>query len=156
MTTQIAITGADVPIKINDSTVESWCTHNIQAGDTIAFGYATAGCRAYLAVAGGIQAPLIFNSLSTVVRESLGGLTKLGTPLEKGDVLSCSSNSHCTERSVPAKYHCEFDTDTAEIRMVTGYQYEQFSQQKLANSLLRTMLSRQIVIAWVTVLRVLR
>ena len=132
VTTQIAITGADVPIKINDSTVESWCTHNIQAGDKIAFGYATAGCRAYLAVAGGIQAPLIFNSLSTVVRESLGGLTKLGTPLEKGDVLSCSSNSHCTERSVPAKYHCEFDTDTAEIRMVTGYQYEQFSQQQIS------------------------
>jgi len=132
LSTQIAITGADVPIKINDSTVENWCTHNIQAGDKIAFGYATAGCRAYLAVAGGIQAPLIFNSLSTVVRESLGGLTKLGTPLEKGDVLACSSNSHSTERSVPAKYHCEFDTDIAEIRMVTGYQYEQFSQQQIS------------------------
>jgi allophanate hydrolase subunit 2 len=96
VSTQIAITGADVPIKINDSTVENWCTHNIQAGDKIAFGYATGGCRAYLAVAGGIQAPLIFNSLSTVVRESLGGLTKLGMPLEKGDVLACSSNSHST------------------------------------------------------------
>jgi biotin-dependent carboxylase-like uncharacterized protein len=132
LSTQIAITGADMPIKINDSTVENWCTHNIQAGDKIAFGYATAGCRAYLAVAGGIQAPVIFNSLSTVVRESLGGLTKLGKPLEKGDIVPCSSSSHSTERSVPAKYHCEFDTDIAEIRMVTGYQYEQFSQQQIS------------------------
>jgi allophanate hydrolase subunit 2 len=74
VSTQIAITGADMPIKINDSIVKNWCTHNIQSGDKIAFGYATAGCRSYLAVAGGIQAPLIFNSLSTVVREDLGGL----------------------------------------------------------------------------------
>lgn len=132
LSTQIAITGADMPIKINDSTAENWCTHNIQAGDKIAFGYATAGCRAYLAVAGGIQAPVIFNSLSTVVRESLGGLTKLGKPLEKGDIVPCSSSSHSTERSVPAKYHCEFDTDIAEIRIVTGYQYEQFSQQQIS------------------------
>ncbi|MDA8856142.1 biotin-dependent carboxyltransferase family protein [Porticoccaceae bacterium] len=129
VSTQIAITGADIPIKINDSTVENWCTHNIQPGDKISFGYATAGCRSYLAIAGGIQAPLIFNSLSTVVREGLGGLTQLGTPLEKGDILTCSSNSHSMQRSVPAKYHCEFDTDIAEIRIVTGYQYEQFSQQ---------------------------
>jgi biotin-dependent carboxylase-like uncharacterized protein len=132
VSTQIAITGADMPIKINESIVKNWCTHNIQAGDKIAFGYATAGCRAYLAVAGGIQAPVIFNSLSTVVRESLGGLTKLGKPLEKGDIVPCSSSSHSTERTVPAKYHCEFDTDIAEIRMVTGYQYEQFSQQQIS------------------------
>jgi biotin-dependent carboxylase-like uncharacterized protein len=132
VSTQIAITGADMPIKINESIVKNWCTHNIQAGDKIAFGYATAGCRAYLAVAGGIQAPVIFNSLSTVVRESLGGLTKLGKPLEKGDIVPCSSSSHSTERPVPAKYHCEFDTDIAEIRMVTGYQYEQFSQQQIS------------------------
>jgi biotin-dependent carboxylase-like uncharacterized protein len=132
VSTQIAITGADMPIKINDSTAENWCTHNIQAGDKIAFGYATAGCRAYLAVAGGIQAALIFNSLSTVVRESLGGLSTLGTPLEKGDVISCSSTAHGAERSVPAKYHCEFDTDIAEIRMIKGYQYEQFSQQQIS------------------------
>ena len=129
VSTQIAITGADIPIKINDSTVENWCTHNIQPGDKIAFGYATAGCRSYLAIAGGIQAPLTFNSLSTVVREGLGGLTQLGMPLEKGDFLTCSSNPHSAQRSVPTKYHCEFDTDLAEIRMVTGYQYEQFSQQ---------------------------
>ena len=129
VSTQIAITGADIPIKINDSTVENWCTHNIQPGDKIAFGYATAGCRSYLAIAGGIQAPLIFNSLSTVVREGLGGLTQLGMPLEKGDFLTCSSNPHSAQRSVPTKYHCEFDTDLAEIRIVTGYQYEQFSQQ---------------------------
>jgi biotin-dependent carboxylase-like uncharacterized protein len=129
VSTQIAITGAEIPIKINDSRVENWCTHNIQSGDKIAFGYATAGCRSYLAISGGIQAPLIFNSLSTVVREGLGGLTRLGTPLEKGDILTCSSNSHSAQRSVPTKYHCEFDTDIAEIRMVTGYQYQQFSEQ---------------------------
>ena len=129
--TQIAITGADIPVKINDYSVENWCSHSIKAGDKIAFGYATAGCRAYLAVAGGIQAPLIFNSLSTVVRENLGGLNKQGMPLKKGDILPCKSSSLTEQRSVPAKFHCQFDTDIAEIRMVTGYQYEQFSEQQI-------------------------
>ena len=130
LATQIAITGADVPIKINDSTVENWSTHNIKPGDKIAFGYATAGCRSYLAVAGGIQAPLIFNSLSTVVREDLGGLNKQGMPLNKGDILPCKSCAPSAQRSVPEKYHCQFDTDITEVRMITGYQYEQFSEQQ--------------------------
>lgn len=130
LATQIAITGADVPIKINDSTVENWSTHNIKPGDKIAFGYATAGCRSYLAVAGGIQAPLIFNSLSTVVREDLGGLNKQGMPLIKGDILPCKSCAPSAQRSVPEKYHCQFDTDITEVRMITGYQYEQFSEQQ--------------------------
>ena len=129
--TQIAVTGADIAIKINDSSVGNWCTHNIKPGDKIALGYATAGCRAYLAVAGGIQAPLIFNSLSTVVREGLGGLSKQGTPLKKDDILPCKSRAPSAQRSVPKKFHCQFDTHTAEIRMVTGYQYEQFSQQQI-------------------------
>ena len=47
----------------------------------------------------------------------------------KRQILTCSSNPHSAQRSVPTKYHCEFDTDIAEIRMVTGYQYQQFSEQ---------------------------
>lgn len=130
--TQIAITGADIPIKINDSSVENWCTHTVQPGDRIAFGYATAGCRAYLAVAGGIQAPLIFNSLSTVVREKLGGLCKKGTALKKNDILPCQPNPASAQRSVPKQYHCQFNTDIAEIRMVTGYQFEQFNKEQIS------------------------
>lgn len=129
--TQIAITGAEMPITINNHSANNWCTHTIKPGDKIAFGYANAGCRAYLAVAGGIQAPLIFNSLSTVVRENLGGLCTEGMPLKRDDILPCQSSSSSAQRSVSKKFHCRFDTDPVEVRMVTGYQYEQFSKEQI-------------------------
>ena len=131
VSTQIAITGADIPIKINDSTVENWCTHNIQPGDKIAFGYATAGCRSYLAVAGGIQCPLIFGSASTVKRENLGGLHKNGQALAQGDLLPCIASQENTTRTVAERYRPQFDNDIAEIRVILGYQHNQFEPDQL-------------------------
>ena len=130
-TTQMAITGAVVPIKINDAKVEAWSTHNIVPGDRISIGYATAGCRAYLAVAGGIQCPLIFGSASTVVRERLGGLHKDGKALEKGDSLPCSDSQATAIRTVPAQYRPQFDMDITEIRLVMGYQQDLFKPEQL-------------------------
>jgi len=130
-TTQLAVTGADVPIKINDQKAVTWQTHSVKPGDKIAIGYATAGCRAYLSVAGGIQAPLIFGSASTVIREQLGGLYKNGQPLQTGDILPCMPGKKTTLRSVPEQFRTQFDTDVTEVRLVPGYQYDQFSQAQL-------------------------
>lgn len=129
--TQIAITGADVPIKINNQSVDGWCTHNISASDQISIGYATAGCRSYLAVAGGIQCPLIFDSASTVKREQLGGLHKNGQALAQGDLLPCNASQENTTRTVAERYRPQFDSDIAEIRVILGYQHNQFEPDQL-------------------------
>lgn len=131
ITTQIAITGAVSPIQINDKKVESWCTHNLVPGDRISIGYATSGCRTYLAVAGGIQCPLIFNSASTVVREGLGGLHRDGRALEKGDILPCNNSQTTNTRAVSEQYRPQFDIEITQIRLVMGYQQHLFEPEQL-------------------------
>ena len=52
-------------------------------------------------------------------------------PLKRDDILPCQSSSSSAQRSVSKKFHCRFDTDPVEVRMVTGYQYEQFSEEQI-------------------------
>jgi KipI family sensor histidine kinase inhibitor len=56
------------------------------AGSEIALGHATAGCRGFLAVAGGIDVPLVLGSRSTLVAAGFGGIA--GRALRAGDRLA--------------------------------------------------------------------
>ncbi len=121
--TAIVVTGAQMPVKINDETVEQWQTHPINKGDSIELGYATNGTRAYLAVAGGFKIAPSFGSTATVVREKIGGLH--GDKLQAADLLPCepqtwSQNYRLAEAEQP-KY-----PDSAVLRMVLGYQQSAF------------------------------
>lgn len=57
----------------------------IAAGETVWFGPARSGLRAWLAVAGGLDVPLVLGSRSTYRRAGFGGFQ--GRPLRAGDVL---------------------------------------------------------------------
>jgi len=57
----------------------------LAAGTELAIGHATAGCRGYLAVAGGIEVEPVLGSRSTLVAAGLGGFG--GRPLRAGDRL---------------------------------------------------------------------
>ena len=71
-TTQIALTGADIPLTINKQPAALWQSHTLNPGDRIELGFSTAGSRGYLAVAGGFHIDPIFNSASTVPPRSSG------------------------------------------------------------------------------------
>ena len=58
----------------------------VYAGDILTMSFARAGCRSYLAIAGGIKAVPFMGSVSTYLPAKLGGLT--GEALKTGDVLS--------------------------------------------------------------------
>lgn len=58
----------------------------VAAGTEVTFGHATAGCRGYLAVAGGIGVPAVLGSRSTLVVAGFGGFA--GRPLRAGDRLA--------------------------------------------------------------------
>jgi len=81
---RIAITGGDLSPQANRKTVPMWRTLNIKEGEVISFGFPKSGCRAYIAVGGGIDLPLVMGSRSIHTRSNLGGD---GRPLMKGDVL---------------------------------------------------------------------
>jgi biotin-dependent carboxylase-like uncharacterized protein len=81
----VALTGAEMGATINDKPVETWTTFRVKRGDVLTIGQIKNGCRAYMAVTGGIEVPVVMGSRSTHIGGKLGGYH--GRPLKKGDVL---------------------------------------------------------------------
>jgi len=57
----------------------------VNAGDILTMSYARAGCRAYIAIAGGIEATAFMDSVSTYLPAKLGGID--GEALKTGQIL---------------------------------------------------------------------
>ncbi|NRS51814.1 biotin-dependent carboxyltransferase family protein [Brevibacillus sp. HB2.2] len=81
----IAICGGDFNVTINDRSVLPNRAVWIRSGSILKFGLAKEGCRAYLAVAGGWDVPVVMGSRSTNLRGSFGGFA--GRMLAAGDKL---------------------------------------------------------------------
>ena len=84
-TAVVAVTGATMGFSVNGQEAAAWTAVCVRPGDVLGFQMASAGCRAYLAVAGGIDVPLALGSRATYLRGRLGGLG--GRGLQKGDAL---------------------------------------------------------------------
>lgn len=84
--TQIAITGARFPVKLDGQPVSYGLTVDVPAGSVLDFGNVEGrGMRAYLAIAGGIDVPEYLGSRSTFTLGQFGGHG--GRALQIGDVL---------------------------------------------------------------------
>lgn len=81
----VCITGAEMTPKINGQVQPTNTVLAIAAGQTLSFGFASKGARAYIAIAGGIDVPEKLGSRSTYALGSLGGFH--GRPLRAGDTL---------------------------------------------------------------------
>lgn len=80
---RIALTGAQLPLQV-DGRPRPWGTAvSVTAGQEIGVGVASTGLRAWLAIAGGIQAPVVLGSRSTDTLTGLGP-----PPVRVGDVLA--------------------------------------------------------------------
>lgn len=81
----IAVTGGDLDPALNGEPLPMWHAVRVREGDEIAFRSPRSGVRAYLAIAGGIDAPMFLGSRATNVRAAVGGIA--GRGLKTGDVL---------------------------------------------------------------------
>jgi biotin-dependent carboxylase-like uncharacterized protein len=81
----VAVTGADLEPRVNGSARSPNESFPVRAGDVLSFGFLKAGARAYVAVAGGIDVPVVLGSRSTYGLGAFGGFC--GRKLEKGDLL---------------------------------------------------------------------
>ncbi len=81
---RMAITGADLSPDIGGESLPMWRAFNVSEGSILSFGAPRSGCRAYLAVAGGIDVPIVMGSRSIHTRSNLGGN---GRTLAKGDLI---------------------------------------------------------------------
>ena len=84
----VAIAGAEIDARCSDDALPCWRPVAIRAGGEIALGGMLRGARAYLAVAGGIDAPSVLGSRSSDINAGIGPFAR---PLAAGDVLHCTS-----------------------------------------------------------------
>eukprot|EP00928_Gymnodinium_smaydae_P028477 TRINITY_DN21707_c0_g1_i3.p1 TRINITY_DN21707_c0_g1~~TRINITY_DN21707_c0_g1_i3.p1 ORF type:complete len:1080 (-),score=157.08 TRINITY_DN21707_c0_g1_i3:101-3340(-) len=98
--TVFAVCGANMQPKLNGEAVPMWASVLAPAGSVLSlYTVAGNGSRAFLAVAGGFQAPLYLGSSSTFPNAKLGGLQ--GRQLVQGDLLpiaDCSA-ADCLARA---------------------------------------------------------
>ena len=83
--TVIALTGADMQAKLDDFPCPVWESMAVRAGQTLSMSFAKLGARAYIAIAGGIDAPFVLGSRSTFHKAGVGGLD--GYALKAGQVV---------------------------------------------------------------------
>jgi len=93
----IAVTGADLGAAIDDKPAAVDTPHRVESGGTLRFGTRRSGTRAYLAVDGGINTPMILGSRSTHVVSGLGGID--GRALRAGDRLALGSANEAESES---------------------------------------------------------
>lgn len=83
--TIIAVTGAELNLRINGAPARQWVAHYVKKGSHILCGQVQRATRAYVCIAGGIETPLLLGSRSTYLLGRFGGVE--GRPLQAGDTL---------------------------------------------------------------------
>ncbi len=81
--TVVALCGADAPCALNGVGVRVGRAFRVRPGDVLRCGQCRDGLRAILAIAGGIDVPLVLGSRSTYLPSAFGGFS--GRPLRTGD-----------------------------------------------------------------------
>lgn len=123
----LAVTGADMELKLNNRPIPPWSVFPVQAGDILQFKQIKSGCRAYLAASGGFDFPVLMNSRSTCVAGGFGGVH--GRPLQKGDFLPATGPARLAQvRTLPDDYTPKPQAGVIKLRVIPGPQDHLFSQ----------------------------
>ena len=79
----VAITGGDLGPTLDGKPLPGYQAVAVRAGQLLKFTAPKAGCRCFIAFAGGLDIPLTMGSRSTYMKAKIGGFQ--GRKLEKGD-----------------------------------------------------------------------
>ena len=115
----VAVTGAELPPKVNGEARQTWTSFRVKAGQVLSFDFLKKGARAYIAVSGGIEVPVVLGSRSTYALGALGGHE--GRKLQAGDQLPVGAISKSVKEgaSVPAALR-RGPGAAVELRMLPG------------------------------------
>lgn len=130
--TVVAITGANLSPTLDGHNAPTWECILIPRGSRLHFGLPRAGARAYLAIAGGFEAPLVMGSRSTHWASETGGLG--GRPLKQGDRLYCGKPAQSVERFIGTRLLDELIPHyerSVTLRLIPGPQQSFFEEKAL-------------------------
>ncbi len=115
----VAVTGAAIPVKLDDVEQPMCTALFVPAGSTLTIGtIAGAGARSYLAVRGGVQVPEYLGSKSTFTLGQFGGHG--GRALRAGDVLHLAPLSDSSAGARLAAELCSALPAVRELRVIYG------------------------------------
>ncbi|MGX9417774.1 5-oxoprolinase subunit C family protein [Vibrio sp. WJH972] len=136
--TTVAFTGCDVGATLDGCSIPPWSAISVKAGQILKTSMSTSGLRAYIAIAGGIDVPIVMGSRSTDLKAGFGGLN--GRALKDGDQIellnptftSCLTNGFGISRRV---LRCAKPDVTVEVRMIPAAQWDSYSHENQTNFL---------------------
>jgi biotin-dependent carboxylase-like uncharacterized protein len=123
----VAVAGAELPPKVNGELRETWTSFRVKAGQVLSFDFLKKGARAYIAICGGIDVPVVLGSRSTYALGALGGHE--GRKLQAGDQLPVGKLSKSVKEgaSVPAALR-RGPANTAELRVLPGLYWHRITE----------------------------
>lgn len=130
--THVAITGGDFSPTINGKSVSQWECIRVPRGSRLCFGTAQTGARACLAIAGGLDVPVVLGSRSTHCASEIGGLA--GRPLRQGDALPINQPNRSAESLVGIRLIDQLIPcygQSATLRIISGPQQGLFPSTAL-------------------------
>lgn len=122
----VALSGALMAPRLDGEVVHQDTAFQARAGQVLRFEFPLAGARTYLAVAGGIDVPLVLGSRSTYTLGALGGFH--GRRLQAGDELPIGepSGQGRAGNSLPMALRRAVGGDVT-LRVVPGLYYERLT-----------------------------
>ena len=135
--TTIAVVGADLEPTLDGIPIPAWESVYVASGSELRFGTPRDGLRAYLAVAGGIDVPLVMNSRSTDIKGAFGGFE--GRALMPGDLLNAGFTPH-SDTSAPNRLPPDISRNPTHeqhftLRVVLGPQDDSFTEAGISTLL---------------------
>ena len=122
----VAVTGAELPPKVDGEPRATWTSFNVKKGQMLAFDFLKAGARAYVAVSGGIDVPVVLGSRSTYTLGALGG--HHGRKLAAGDELALGVGAGAPEGRTVAQRLRRAPGAPAELRMMPGLYWHRITE----------------------------
>ena len=104
----------------------TWTSFNVKKGQTLAFDFLKAGARAYVAVSGGIDVPVVLGARSTYTLGALGG--HHGRKLAAGDELALGVGAGAPEGRTVAQRLRRAPGAPAELRMMPGLYWHRITE----------------------------
>src|SRR5262245_58443213 len=113
----VAIAGAEFNVTVDGVAVPHAQAFDVHAGASVHFGARSRGARAYLAIDGGVDVPVVLTSRATHVPTGMGGWE--GRPLRKGDRLTIAASSRRHTAHYPSTRAHDMTTETV-VRVLSG------------------------------------
>lgn len=127
----VAVTGADMPAKVDGVMQPGWTSFAVKAGQELSFDFLKSGARIYIAVSGGIDVPLALGSRSTYAIGALGGLN--GRPIAVGDELPVGQAGKAEAGRTIAPEFRRGPGKPAELRVLPGLYWDRLTDSAKEN-----------------------